>query len=77
MTAFFGKQTDNGSMTEKRTNPALTLERAKCTFDQKELTKIMVGGDDNVKYIEDFVAVMEKHPELGFTHDYLDMTRAE
>ena len=64
-------------MAEQRTNPALTMERAKCTFDQKELTKMMVGGEENVKYIEEFAKLMEKHPELGFTHEYLDMTRGE
>jgi hypothetical protein len=55
MTAFFGKQTENGSMIEKRTNPNLIAERAKCSFDQKELTSMMVGGEANVKYIQDFV----------------------
>ena len=76
MTKFFGKQTSGGSITEKRVNPDLQAERAKCTFDQNELIITLIG-EDNVRYVEEVATDLRKNPELCFKADFLEMGREE
>lgn len=66
-----------GSIKEKRVSPDLLEERAKCNFNQEELTEIIYGGkelrDEYLSWHKD----MEKDPILQNNEKFYEMTREE
>jgi len=54
----------------------LLAERAKCVFDQTELKHKMVSAT-SLKFIEDRLDDIKTHPELTFSHKFLEMSRGE
>jgi len=65
-----------GSIDRGITNPALIEERAKCTFDQAEFEKLMMG-DLTHKYFTLRKVELDKHPELRASPGFGEMTREE
>jgi len=65
-----------GSIQRGIVNPDLLEERAKCTFDQKELT-LFLHGQKMIDEMDDVVAFTKKHPEVDDDFDYYEMSRAE
>jgi acyl-CoA oxidase len=66
-----------GSIKDKITNPDLLEERAKCTFDQREM-EVFFFSKEVAELTDDLVVECKKHPEmtdLGF--EWYDMTREE
>ena len=64
-----------GSIREKKVNPDLQEERAKCNFDRAELTQVIYGN--NVDLHKDFIAFFEKRPHLQTDFSFYEMTREE
>jgi hypothetical protein len=57
-------------------NPDLQEERDKCTFDQHELDRFLVGDRINNIFAK-VNADIDKHPELMSGFEWYDMTREE
>lgn len=65
-----------GSVKRGIINPDLLEERAKCDFDQRELT-LYLFGQKLVDYIEDLSDWIERNPQIMSGLDYYEMTREE
>ena len=57
-------------------NPDLIAERAKCNFDLDEAFKVIYTEDIRYEFNQ-YHALMKKHPELGSTPKFYEMTREE
>ena len=65
-----------GSIDRGITNPDLIEEREKCTFDQVELEKHLLG-DLTYEYFSKRDELIQKYPGLKTTPGYSEMTREE
>jgi len=65
-----------GSIDRGITHPNLIEERAKCTFDQSELEKHLLG-DLTHDYFVKRDKLLEKYPALALTPGYNEMSREE
>lgn len=65
-----------GSVKRGIVNPDLAEERAKCDFDQRELTAFLYGQKvvDFVKKVDD---LQTKYPEIQSSVDHYEKTREE
>ena len=64
-----------GSVKAKIVASDLLDERKKCTFDQKELQKLLLGGEEVMKSTLEMRNLILKHPaELGNHHKFLEMS---
>ena len=67
-----------GSVKAKVVASDLLEERKKCTFDQKELQKLLLGGDEVMKSTLEIRNLFVKHPaELGNHHKFQEMSVQE
>jgi hypothetical protein len=64
-----------GSVKAKIVASDLLDERKKCTFDQKELQKLLLGGEEVMKSTLETRNLILKHPaELGNHHKFHEMS---
>ena len=64
-----------GSVKAKIVASDLLDERKKCTFDQKELQKLLLGGEEVMKSTLEMRNLILKHPaELGNHHKFHEMS---
>ena len=72
----FNPEVLGGSMKLGIVNPALVEERAKCNFDRDEAYRVLFT--DDIRYeIDQYYALIKKHPELASTPRFYEMTREE
>ena len=64
-----------GNMELQITNPALLEERAKCTFNQEEVERFLMG--DGYEEMKGRERMHQQYPELLPTMEYEEMTRIE
>ena len=67
-----------GSVKAKVVASDLLEERKKCTFDQEELQKLLLGGDEVMKSTLEMRNLLVKHSaELGNHHKFQEMSVQE
>jgi acyl-CoA oxidase len=72
----FDPKTMGGSIKRGIVNPDLLEERAKCTFDQSELERFLIG-EDVIAQTKYMAQMIDKYPSLKSDFDYFEMSREE
>ena len=75
-THFDKSKTAGGSIADKRVNPDLAEERAKCNFDKQELMQ-MCADPTMIESFHSTMKFFSEHPEFLFDHTYMEMSREE
>jgi len=72
----FKENAPGGSIKRQVVNPDLAEERAKRTFDPKDIAKILSVPEID-QYFNAVAEDMRKHPEIAPSHKFFEMTREE